>query len=468
MTATQEELVDALRAMDLFRGLTAEQLGELVAGGEVVPVVPGVEAFREGEPADAWWVLVDGVLELLRHVGKEDAVVGRMDVPGRWAGGFRAWDENGSYLATGRGVTAGRLLRVPAETLRAWVQEWFPLAVHLIGGFASTARSIESTARQRDALVTLGTLAAGLAHELNNPAAAAARAVDALERTSSDLLVTLGRLAREDISADHFLALDALRADLPPRPVVPDALALADAEEELGEWLDEHGVEDAWRLAPALAGAGVDPAWCARLAAALPTTSLGPALAWVAGTASASALLGEIREATGRVSQLVSAVRSYTQVDVATQQSVDVTEGLESTLVMLGHELRGADVRVERAYAADLPRVEANAGELNQVWTNLVHNAVDAMGEVERERVLRVVARAEPDAVVVEVADTGPGMPREVAARAFDAFFTTKEVGRGTGLGLDIARRIVVERHRGSIEIEADDAGTTMRVRLPR
>ena len=161
-------------------------------------------------------------------------------------------------------------------------------------------------------------------------------------------------------------------------------------------------------------------------------------------------------------------MRSYTQMDRATLQPVDVTEGLESTLVMIGHKLRGADVRLEREYAADLPHIEANAGELNQVWTNLVDNAVDAMAEIDRDRVLRVVARAEPDAVVVEVGDTGPGMPREVAARAFDAFFTTKEVGRGTGLGLDIARRIVVERHRGSIEIESGTDGTTMRVRLPR
>ena len=468
MTAAYDGLLDALRTMDLFRGLSDEQLAELLEGAEVVAIEPGVDAFREGEPADAWWVVVDGALELVRHVGKEDTVVGRMDVPGRWAGGFRAWDEHGSYLATGRGITPGRLLRVPAPVLRAWVQEWFPPAVHLIGGFSATARSIESTARQRDALVTLGTLAAGLAHELNNPAAAAARAVDALERTSSELLAALGRLAREDISADHFLALDTLRAELPLRPVVPDALALADAEEELGEWLDGRGVADAWRLAPALAGAGVDRAWCARLADALPASSLGPALAWVAGTSTASALLGEIREATGRVSQLVSAVRSYTQVDVATQQSVDVTEGLESTLVMLGHKLRDVDVLVEREYAADLPRIEANAGELNQVWTNLVDNAVDAMTEVDRSRVLRVVARGEPDAVVVEVVDTGAGMPSDVAARAFDAFFTTKEVGRGTGLGLDIARRIVVERHRGSMEIESGDNGTTMRVRLPR
>ena len=172
---------DELRSLSLFDGLTDDQLGELIEGSTELRVEPGAVLFCEGEHADFWWVLLDGSIDLLRHIGREDIVVRKMDVPGRWAGGFRAWDENGVYLATGRGATDGRVLRVPAEVLRDRFSAWFPFGRHLIEGLYHTARSIESTARQRDSLVTLGTLAAGLTHEINNPAAAATRAVDALE-----------------------------------------------------------------------------------------------------------------------------------------------------------------------------------------------------------------------------------------------------------------------------------------------
>src|SRR5215213_4819330 len=173
--------VEELRPLPIFAGLTDRQLAELAEAGAEVAVEPGAELFREGEQADFWWVLVEGAIDLVRRVGREDLVVARMDVPGRWAGGFRAWDEHGVYLATGRGAAAGRVLRVPSRVLRERSEAWFPFGGHLIQGLYHTARSIESTARQRESLITLGTLAAGLAHELNNPASAATRAVDALE-----------------------------------------------------------------------------------------------------------------------------------------------------------------------------------------------------------------------------------------------------------------------------------------------
>jgi len=193
--------VDELRSLSLFAGLTDEQLAQLAEAGTEVRVEPGVDLFREGEHADFWWVLFDGAIDLVRYVGREDTVVARMDAPGRWAGGFKAWDEHGVYLATGRGVANGRVLRVPAEVLRERCNAWFPFAGHLIEGLYRTARTIESTARQRESLVTLGTLAAGLAHELNNPAAAATRAVDALDSACQLLLSSLGRLAQGEISA---------------------------------------------------------------------------------------------------------------------------------------------------------------------------------------------------------------------------------------------------------------------------
>src|SRR3954451_96568 len=417
-----------LRGLELFLGLSDEQLADLVDAGTEVLVEPGTELFHEGEHADFWWVLVDGALELSRHVGREDITVGQMDVPGRWGGGFRAWDTDGVYLATGRGSRPGRVLRVPSEVLRERSRQWFPFAAHLIEGLYRTARNIESTARQRDSLVTLGTLAAGLAHEVNNPAAAATRSVEGLESSTQTLLASLVRLARGKLSADQFSALDALRLEIRPPATVPDPLAMADLEDELSSWLVRHQVEQEWLLAPTLAAAGVDPAWCEQAVDVLGETNLEPGLEWVASTLSTMALLAEVKESTRRVSELVSAVRSYSQVDRASMQRVDLTEGLESTLVMLGHKLRSG-VTVVREYGDDVPALDAYPGELNQVWTNLIDNAVDAM---DGEGTLRVGTRPDGDAVVVEIGDTGPGMPENVAARAFEAFYTTKDVGKGT------------------------------------
>ena len=455
--------VDELRTLSLFDGLTDNQLAELVENGTEVRIVPGVDLFREGEHADFWWVLVDGTIDLVRHVGREDVLVARMDLPGRWAGGFRAWDEQGVYLATGRGVTGGRVLRVPAEVLRERSDSWFPFGGHLIEGLYRTARSVESTARQRSALITLGTLAAGLAHEINNPASAATRAVDSLDTTCQELLSSLVRLAHDDISAAQFAALDALRREIEPLATEPDPLVRADREEVLSLWLTRHGIEHEWTIAPPLAAAGVDLDWCTRAAVLLDGSALEPGLEWVASTFSVATLLSEVKEATRRISELVAAVRSYSQLDRASMQQIDLTDGLESTLVMLGHKLRD-DVTIVREYSADVPRIEAYAGELNQVWTNLIDNAVDAM---DGAGWLRVTTRVEEDIAVVEIADSGPGMSPQVAARAFEAFYTTKDVGKGSGLGLDIARRIVEERHAGTITIDSRPGETLLRVRIP-
>jgi len=452
-----------LRALALFDGLSDDQLLELGAAGTELRFVEGEELFRESRPADYWWVLLTGTISLVRHVGHEETLLGVMDSPGQWAGGFQAWDPNGVYMATGRGAAAGRVLRVPAEQLRDLADAWFPLGAHLIRGLAQTARRIESMARQREALVALGTLAAGLAHEINNPASAATRAVDALEDTCQTLLSSLTRLAEGSISAAQFVALDTMRREIEPQSASTEPLAVADREDALSDWLVAHGVERDWLIAPPFAAAGIDTAWCERAAALLDGAPLGPGLEWVASSLSMATLLSEVKESTGRISELVAAVRSYSQLDRASIQQMDVTEGLESTLVMLAHKLRGG-VTVVRDYGDDVPRIEAIGGELNQVWTNLIDNAIDAM---RGTGTLRVSTRRNENGVVVEIGDTGPGMSEEVRAHAFEPFYTTKDVGEGTGLGLDISRRIIVDRHGGEITIEPRPGETVLRVRLP-
>jgi signal transduction histidine kinase len=456
--------LEDLRPLELFDGLADEELLELIALGSEVLFAPGEELFREGAPAEFWWVLVEGKVDLVRHVGREETVLGAMDVPGRWAGGFRAWDDNGVYLATGRAAAGGRVLKVPAQSLKEWSSAWFPFGAHLIEGLFRTARNFEAMTRQREALVALGTLAAGLAHEINNPAAAATRAVDALGNAWDVLLASLARLAEGSISADQFLALDKLRREIEPPPVSADPMAGADREDAVSTWLTRHEIEKDWLIAAPLARAGVDIAWCERAAEVLDGRALEPGLEWVASTLSAQTLLAEVKESTRRISELVGAVKSYSQLDRAAMQETDVAEGLESTLVMLKHRIPDA-VTVVRNYGTDVPRIEAAAGELNQVWTNLIDNAIDAMAGAGT---LRVSTRTEGDAVMVEIADTGPGMTYDVQHHAFEPFFTTKGVGKGTGLGLDISRRIVVDRDSGEITIDTEPGETVLRVRLPR
>ncbi|MGH3504647.1 MAG: sensor histidine kinase [Nocardioidaceae bacterium] len=454
--------VEDLRRLSLFDGTDDDQLAELLAAGTQVSFAPGDVLFVENQHADSWWVLVEGSIELVRHVRGDEAKLGEMGDPGQWSGGFRAWDEHGVYLATGRASTSGRIVCVPsAELRRIWATR-FPLGLYLTEGVSRSARNFENMARQKESLVALGTLAAGLAHELNNPAAAATRAVDALGQACDEMLFALRRLAAASINADQLTVLDGLRREVGPRPTVVDALAVADREDALSTWLSHHGVAREWEIAAALAAVEVDVAWCERTNDVLGESALEPGLEWVASTLSVAGLLGEVKESTQRISELVGAVKSYSQLDRASMRQTDVTEGLDSTLAMLSHRIPPA-VSVVREYAADVPRIEALAAELNQVWTNLIGNALDAMAD---HGTLRVSTRMDTDAVVVEIGDTGPGMSSETRDHAFDPFFTTKGVGEGTGLGLDISRRII-DRHNGEISIDTRPGETVLRVSLP-
>ncbi|HEX2783328.1 MAG TPA: ATP-binding protein [Ilumatobacteraceae bacterium] len=459
-------LADDLRSTFLTTDLNEQQLAGLLAAGQEVRFRQGDELFREGEPADLLWILLDGRVELVRNSATETILLATMSTPGQWAGGLRAWGEASSsagYRATGIAATDGRAFTVPSEDLGRLVGEWFPFGKHMILGLYQTVRAIEATARQRESLVALGTLAAGLAHEINNPAAASLRAVESLGNVCDAMLSSLVSLAERTISADQYVALDRLRRQLTERSVAEDgAVAAMDREEVIGTWLEARGVDSAWQLAPEFATVGADREWFEACESVVGQAALAPALRWVSSTISAFELLSELTDTTNRISHLVEAVKSYSQMDRASLQHADIHDGIESTLVMLAPKLAG--IEVERAFGSDLPQIEAYAAELNQVWTNLIDNAIDAM---ESHGTLRLETSQDGDAIVVAIIDSGHGIGPDVQSRVFEPFFTTKDVGKGTGLGLDISRRIVVERHGGEITFDSIPGRTTARVRLP-
>ncbi len=310
-------------------------------------------------------------------------------------------------------------------------------------------------------------MTAGLTHELNNPVTAIARATARLQEMLAGMREKIGEMVRTDLPAGQLEAIADLAGQaLARRRSAPSLspLETSDREEELADWLEDHGVGSAWDLAPTLVAAGVDLAWLEKLAEAVPPPNLEVGLSYPVRALESDSLLDEIADAAGRISGLLASAKQYTQMDRAPLQSFDIHEGLDATLTMLGHKL-GDDIEVVRDYDPSLPKISAFPGELNQVWTNLIDNAVDAM---EREGKLTVRTRPEGnDRVVVEIGDTGPGIPEDARTRVFEPFFTTKEVGKGTGLGLDIAWRIVVGRHSGEIRLESAPGNTRFEVVLP-
>jgi len=329
----------------------------------------------------------------------------------------------------------------------------------------SERRRQEEELRQTEKMSALGKLSAGLAHELNNPAAAARRAAEQLGGTLDRLHALSVKLGAHGLDGAQWQRLTAVQTELTAFSGAPsdDPLAQADREEAVGQWLDSHGVAEPWQLAPSLAAAGLDREALERIGDDLPAEALGDAVAWIGESLAGAELAATIAESTTRMSDLVGAVKSYSYMDQAPEQEIDVHDGIENTITILGHKVKQG-VTITREYDRTLPKLTLLGGELNQVWTNLLDNAIDAAGP---QGEICISTSRDEHWFVVEIADNGPGIPVDVQPRIFDPFFTTKEVGEGTGLGLDVARRIVTERCNGEIEFESQPGDTRFRVRLP-
>jgi signal transduction histidine kinase len=460
-----------LRTLFLFEKLSDEQLTWLSQHGCTMRMPAGGLVVREGDPADQFFVLLSGTISLSRRVGSDEVQTNRTEQRGVYMGATQAYlRDDGiprTYQASMRALDDSEFFVLSAKEFGWLMREWFPMAIHLLEGLALGMRDRQAAVSERQRMAALGALSAGLMHELNNPAAAASRATAALRQRVAGMRHKLGMLAAGKVPADRLNALIELQDEVIERAAKAPtltAMEAADREDELGDWMEQRHVTGGWDLAPIFAQAGIDDECLTDMEAKVGDPGLfDQAIHWIGYALETEQLMTDIEDASGRVSSLVAAAKQYSQMDRAAHQWIDVHGGLDSTLVMLSHKV-GSGVKVVKDYDRTLPQIPAHPAELNQVWTNLIDNAVQAMNGVGT---LTIKTYREDDHAVVSIGDTGPGVPDALKKRVFEPFFTTKPVGEGTGLGLDISYRIVVNGHGGDIVLASQPGDTTFKVRLP-
>jgi signal transduction histidine kinase len=457
----EPDVVRSIRQTPLFSGLKDDQL-DCIRGGEVIEVPAGTILVQANAPAEFFFLNLEGEIRISKRYDGQEILLA-VNKPGMFMGEIPLLLD-APWHAIVRVSKPARLFRLDQENFWRMLSTCQSVAKELFRTAANRVRNLEGYSSQRQKLVSLGTMAAGLAHELNNPAAAARRAAAQLHQTISSvqsLICELGRTFKAE-DWEHLLAAERDATHRLNEAPVLDSVARSDREEALTGWLDQQQIPEAWKLASTFVNAGLSADWLAAITGKLAPNSRVAALNWLDARLNLHSLLKLVDQSTGRIADLVKAIKSYTHMDESPMQEVDVHEGIESTLTMLGYKLM--NVEVVRSFDRSAPRITAYGGELNQVWTNLIDNAIDA---VDGKGKVCVATFVEDNQLVVEIMDNGRGIPAEIQARIFEPFFTTKGVGSGTGLGLLITNRIVANRHGGEIEFESKPGETRFKVRLP-
>ena len=450
---------DLLR-VPVFADLPDDQIAWFLSQSEELHLKAGETYSRQGDPANAMFVLLEGQLQGRGEIGGETVIftIAQGNVTG-----LLPFSRMKQFTVSGRAEADSRVLRFPASLFPELIQKMPELTKRLVGLMADRIRETTRMEQQRDRLASLGKLSAGLAHELNNPASAAKRATSQLRELLKKIKDASHELGRRDLTSAQKAEIEKLEAsfvqrDEPP----PDALTMSDLEEQIDSLLRSHGQSDLWQLAADLAHKNIKPEALESLFAALDAGTARAALVRIAASVEIANLLNEIESSTSRISDLVRAIKEYTYMDQAPVQNVDIVKSLETTLTILNYKLKRGVV-VERDYQRVPLLVNSFGSELNQVWTNIIDNAIDAMSGKGH---LRVRTYREDSCVVIEIGDSGPGISPEVQPHIFEPFFTTKAVGEGTGLGLDTVQRIV-KKHRGSIRVDSKAGDTRFQVWLP-
>jgi signal transduction histidine kinase len=454
------ETLQLLRKVPVFEGLPEEHLEWFLSRSQELRFKPGETYSRQGDPADAMFVVLEGDVQGRGELAGETVV---LPIPAGSVTGTLPFSRMKTFTLSGRAVTDVHLLRYPASLFPELVQKSPELATRLVGLMSDRIRETTRFEQQRDRLAGLGKLSAGLAHELNNPASAAKRASSQLRDLLKRVRDASHELGKRDLTSAQKAEIEKLEASLTQANIPHlDPLAVSDLEDQIDSLLRSHGQNDLWPLAADLARRNVSPQALEQVFAMLDPDTARAALVRISTSLEISGLLQEIESSSSRISDLVRAIKEYTFMDQAPLQNVDVVKTLENTLTILNHKLKHG-VTVKREYLGNSLFVNSFGSELSQVWTNLIDNAIDAMsGKGE----LRVRAYEDDNSVVVEIADNGPGISREVLPHIFEPFFTTKGVGEGTGLGLDTVKRIV-RKHRGNIQVRSKPGDTCFQVWLP-
>ena len=454
-----------LRKVPLFADLPDADLERLCEMVEEVRLAPGQVLFHEGATGDHAYVLKDGEIEIVKTASGREVLLAVRGESGDVFGEMSLL-EDVPRNATIRARRDSLLIAIHREQFEHLLDTSAAAARAMLDIILGRWRSTQTMLRQGEKMAQLGTLTAGVAHELNNPAAAVQRAVGQLGDAFANLGQTQTRLSQAIISSEQQAVLQELSETARQRaqqPLILNALARSDQEQEAEEWLEDHTIPRAWELASTLVNLGYDVAGLEAMAQRFDADALPGIIDWLGATYTVHNLLAEVNQAARRISDIVKALKSYSYLDQAPVQDVNVHEGLDNTLLILRYKLQPG-ITIRREYDPDLPLIQAYGSELNQVWTNIIDNAADALngqGEVT------IRTKHENGWVVVDIEDNGPGIPPEVQNRVFDAFFTTKPPGKGTGLGLDISYRIVTERHRGDIKVYSRPGKTSFQVWLP-
>jgi signal transduction histidine kinase len=447
----------------MFPTLPIEKIREMCLEGEEITLSDGQEILRQGDKDYPFFVVLEGRIRVTKHTNNEEMLL-VVHGPGQFTGEISMLT-GAPVIATARADGPTRVVRFTNAEFRSMLVECPQLAEPVLRAFAARAREVDASIVQQEKLAALGKMAAGLAHELNNPASAMVRTVQSL-RSAVSRVSKLGMQYDCRFDAAQRPILDQMQQYAREHASDPDAISpleRSDREEAMAVWLGQNGMHHAWDMAPGLVNAGLTRECLTSLSGKLTPEALFAALTWLEADLTTNQLAAELESAASRISDLVLAMKQYTYMDQAKFQEIDIHDGLESTLKIFGHRIkRGVEVR--RDYDRSLPKISAWAGELNQVWTNLIGNAIDAM---EEHGVLTVSTRRDGENVVVAIGDSGSGIAPEIREHLFEPFVTNKPAGQGTGLGLETARRIVANRHHGRIDVESKPGDTRFEVRLP-